>query len=122
MSTGLSKFINKAYERPFCDALVQLIAVEIKQKTGDFDEHMILPAYFKHRIDDGVFGYSYEPSAHIDDMLSKDKLAECRQIIKEGRLLGFQNYQEIKNWLMKRSGFSHCALSAMNALHERENL
>ena len=39
----LAKFINKSHERRFNDALMKLVIVEIKLKSFDFNENIILP-------------------------------------------------------------------------------
>jgi hypothetical protein len=46
MYEELKRFINKAEERRFNDALMRMTIVEIKLRSGDINEHTIMPRYY----------------------------------------------------------------------------
>lgn len=64
---NISKFINKAKELRFNDALMNVVITEIRLKSGVLNEEMILP----RSSNKGLYynGEFYEQSAMIKDLL-----------------------------------------------------
>ena len=111
----LADFFNKAKERIFNDNLICSMALEIKLKSGNINEYLILPTYFDHNFFYNGVRIPYYIS--IQKMLSKEYLKELQSIIKEGSSMDFKNYNEIKKFLQKKMiGINDCCLCAINAL------
>jgi hypothetical protein len=97
---SLTSFLNKSDERCFNDALLRLIAAEIRLQSGKLDEDMILPTYFRRRF---YYNGEYMPyAAPVKMILSKATMNEARQIVAEGSSFHLETYSEIRSWLQKR--------------------
>jgi len=109
MYEEIKRFINKAEERRFNDALMRMTIVEIKLRSGDINEHTIMPRYYNKGCRyDGMF---YEQSGTIKQIMPQKALSQLKAVIKEGSKIPFFDKSEIKNWLVDKIGISHCSLS-----------
>lgn len=74
MYDNLAKFINRANERVFNDSLMRVVVVEIKLKSGQINEEMILPRCYNKAI---VYdGETYNKCAQIKDLIPKQMCNE----------------------------------------------
>lgn len=111
MYKNLASFINNANERIFNDRLIILTVTEIKLKSGDINEEMILPRYYSK---DCLYnGEKYESAGMIKDVIPKAALSELKQLIIEGSNADFKSVAEIKNWIHEKTKIKHCSLSVV---------
>lgn len=84
---------------------------EIKLKSGDINEEMILSRYY----DKGVWyqGEYYDRSGIIKDVLSKKALSELKHLIMNGSKIDFENVAQIKFWIEQQTGIESCSLSVV---------
>ena len=94
MYKDFTKFINKGKERLFNDSLINVIVTEIKLKSRELNEYMILP----RNCNQGILynGEFYEKSNMIINMLSAKSLIQAKKLVKEGSEVDFKNTFEIK--------------------------
>ena len=108
MYEALAKFINRPKERPFNDALMRVVSVEIKLKSCDLNEEMILPRYYNKGI--LYNGERYEQSAMIKDLLPKKALEQLKELICQGAKMEFENGSVLRNWVADTTGINDCSL------------
>jgi hypothetical protein len=94
---SILKFINNGKDQRFTDALVKLMLIEIRLKSGSINEDMILPADSGNCVYDGVI---YRKSDIIKIRLSKQTLSELQNIVLIGSEMAFENVAQVKNWLI----------------------
>lgn len=107
----LAKFINKSHERRFNDALMKLVIVEIKLKSFDFNENIILPRYFNKSVE--YEGEIYLRSAFIKDLLSKKAIIQTKELIKKGSQIDFKNTEHLRHWISEETGINSCSLASL---------
>ena len=107
----LAKFINKSHERRFNDALMKLVIVEIKLKSFDFNENIILPRYFNKSVE--YEGEIYLRSAFIKDLLSKKAIIQTKELIKKGSQIDFKNTDHLRNWISEETGINSGSLASL---------
>ena len=107
----LAKFINKSHERRFNDALMKLVIVEIKLKSFDFNENIILPRYFNKSVE--YEGEIYLRSAFIKDLLSKKAIIQTKELIKKGSQIDFKNTEHLRHWISEETGINSGSLASL---------
>ena len=107
----LAKFINKSHERRFNDALMRLIIVEIKLKSFDFNENIILPRYFNKSVE--YDGEIYLRSAFIKDLLSKKAIIQTKELIKKGSQIDFKTTEHLRHWISEETGINSGSLASL---------
>ena len=107
----LAKFINKSHERRFNDALMRLVIVEIKLKSFDFNENMILPRYFNKSVE--YEGEIYLRSAFIKDLLSKKAIIQTKELRKKGSQIDFKNTEHLRRWISEETGINSGSLASL---------
>ena len=107
----LAKFINKSHERRFNDALMRLIIVEIKLKSFDFNENIILPRYFNKSVE--YDGEIYLRSAFIKDLLSKKAIIQTKELIKKGSQIDFKTTEHLRHWISVETGINSGSLASL---------
>lgn len=107
----LAKFINKSHERRFNDALMKLVIVEIKLKSFDFNENMILPRDFNKSVE--YEGEIYLRSAFIKDLLSKKAIIQTKELIKKGSQIDFKNTEHLRHWISEETGINSGSLASL---------
>ena len=108
---NISKFINKAQEQRFNDALMNVVITEIRLKSGILNEEMILPCNNKGIYYNGEF---YEQSAMIKDLVPQKALLELKALVETGSKLNFENKQQIKNWIVNETEIKDCSLAVFD--------
>jgi hypothetical protein len=109
--SDLAKFINKSHERRFNDALMRVVIIEIKLKSFDFNENMILPRYFRKSVE--YQGETYLESAFIKDLLNKKAIIQTKELIKKGSQMDFKNTDHLRNWISQETGINNGSLAAL---------
>ena len=107
----LAKFINKSHERRFNDALMRLVIVEIKLKSFDFNENIILPRYFNKSVE--YDGEIYLRSAFIKDLLSKKAIIQTKELIKKGSQIDFKTTEHLRHWISEETGINSGSLASL---------
>ena len=107
----LAKFINKSHERIFNDSLMRLVIVEIKLKSFDFNENMILPRYFNKSVE--YEGEIYLRSAFIKDLLSKKAIIQTKELIKKGSQIDFKTTEHLRHWISVETGINSGSLASL---------
>lgn len=109
--SDFAAFINKSHERVFNDSIMRLIIIEIKLKSCDFNEQMILPRYFSG--DTTYKGEVYKKTASIEDLLSKKAVQQAKELVKNGSSINFKNTNEIRNWICDEAQINNGSLAAL---------
>lgn len=90
---------------------MRVLITEIKLKSGEINEEMILPRYYNKGI--AYNGEFYKKSAMIKDLLPQKALIEIKTLTVAGSALDFETDAEIKNWIVAKTGINDCSLSAL---------
>lgn len=107
----LAKFINKSHERVFNDTVMRIIITEIKLKSGDFNEFMIIPRYFnKSTFYQGV---EYKFSAKINELLNKKAVMQAKKLVEIGSKIDFKSTEQLRNWISDETGINSGSLASL---------
>ena len=110
MYNELSNFINKSHERRFNDSVMRMIIIEIKLKSGEFNEEMILPRYFNKPT---VYnGEVYERSVAIKDYMPKKAIVQAKALVKKGSSLQLSKSQ-IADWIVEETSINKGSVAAL---------
>lgn len=108
MYSNLKKFLERGKDQVFIDALVAVILVEIKIKSGVIDENLILKSSSRNCVYDGEL---YKHSAQIKTAVPPKVINEIKNLLQDSLSESFESYSQIKNWLVEKVDISHCSLS-----------
>lgn len=106
-----AKFINKSHERVFNDTVMRIIITEIKLKSGDFNEFMIVPRYFNKST--FYQGEEYKRSAKINELLNKKAVQQAKELIKKGSKMDFKSTENLRNWISEETGINSGSLASL---------
>ena len=108
MYTDLAKFINNAKERIFNDTLMKLVGIEIKLKSGNLNEEIILPRYY----DKGIWynGEYLERCGMIKNILPRKALEQLKELVRMGAKIDFETNSAMRNWIADTTGINDCSL------------
>lgn len=106
-----AKFINKSHERVFNDTVMRIIITEIKLKSGDFNEFMIIPRYFNKST--FYQGEEYKYSAKINELLNKKAVQQAKELVKKGSLIDFDSIEHLRNWICDETNINQGSLAAL---------
>jgi hypothetical protein len=101
---SLTAYIKQKNNRIFKDNLLRLMLVEIKLKSGQIDEYMLLPTTYKSGVYCGRCWY--EGYNHIINILSEKILQQVKQLVSKGSQMNFYNYLEIQKWITEKTGLT----------------
>jgi hypothetical protein len=102
-------FINNSRERCFNDRLMLLLVLEIKLKSFELNEELILPRYQNKSFE--YKGEKYESSAMIKDVLPQKALSELKELVCEGGERDFETLAECKEWIHHTTGIARGSIS-----------
>lgn len=120
---NFKRFIERAKERAFNDALMRLIFVSIKNQKTEIPHYMILPRYRGFSLGDiprkgehlhcWYQGHKYEYSTFIVDYMPKKALQEAELLLQEAVKNSFKKYSEIANWIHQETQIALGHLSSL---------
>lgn len=106
-----AKFINKSHERVFNDTVMRIIITEIKLKSGDFNEFMIIPRYFNKST--FYQGEEYKYSAKINELLNKKAVQQAKELVKKGSSINFDSIEHLRNWICEETNINQGSLASL---------
>lgn len=106
-----AKFINKSHERVFNDTVMRIIITEIKLKSGDFNEFMIIPRYFNKST--FYQGEEYKYSAKINELLNKKAVQQAKELVRKGSSIDFDSVEHLRNWICDETNINQGSLASL---------
>lgn len=110
MYNELSSFINKSHERRFNDSIMRAVITEIKLKSGDFNEEMILPRYFNKATK--YNGEVYAKSAAIKELMPKKAIEQAKALVAKGSSINLEITQ-IANWIVEETKINKGSVASL---------
>jgi len=110
MYNNFKNFFNKGKDQKFCDNIAKFLLVEIKLKSGEINEDILLQC---DKITNLVYNGEHFTNANtIKNGIPKSALAELKKLVAEGSKLNFENDAQIKNWVILQTGILSGAFSS----------
>lgn len=106
---NLQEFINAEFDDTFDNQLIVLTILEIKYKSGEINENIVLLCSNRPRVvygENGVKERYYKHYSTPKQELPPAALKELQQLIFEGSKRDFANAHECKHWLFCQTGIN----------------
>jgi hypothetical protein len=106
---NLQEFINAEFDDTFDNQLIVLTILEIKYKSGEINENIVLLCSNRPRVvygENGVKERYYKHYSTPKQELPPAALDELKQLIIEGSKRDFANAHECKHWLFCQTGIN----------------
>lgn len=106
---NLQEFINAEFDDTFNNQLIVLTILEIKYKSGEINENIVLLCSNRPRVvygENGVKERYYKHYSTPKQELPPAALDELKQLIFEGSKRDFANAHECKHWLFCQTGIN----------------
>lgn len=102
MYNNLKNYFTKGRDQFFCDNLSKVLVVEIKLKSGNINENLLLQC---DEVTNHIYGGErYKSVKSIKKGVSAKALTELQTLVAEGSKLNFENDAQIKNWVILQTG------------------
>lgn len=109
MYNNLKNFFIKGKDQLFCDNIAKLLVVEIKLKSGNINENLLLQC---DKITNLVYNGEHFTNANIIKKgVPVKALIELQTLVAEGSKLDFETDAQIKNWIILQTGMLSGAFS-----------
>jgi hypothetical protein len=111
---NLQEFINSESDDIFNNQLITLVLMEIKHKSGNINENIVLLCSNRHRV---VYGGNaikeryYKHYSNLKQELPVAALNELNLLIFEGSKMDFPNAHKCKHWLFCQTGINWITLA-----------